>query len=106
MGTDIKYSSILTQSVEIAKLFTNWKMLLIEPAAWPSKDDIQEGIILKDLDLAYDSIWTSHCVMRLSSKLFDSFGVLKIARIVRIINSFSRKMLEECDSFELLGFDL
>lgn len=34
--TDIKYSNVLTESIEIGKLFLNWKMLLIVPAAWGS----------------------------------------------------------------------
>ncbi|XP_022151338.1 UNC93-like protein 1 [Momordica charantia] len=34
--TNIKYSSVSTESVEILKLFFNWKMLLIVPAAWSS----------------------------------------------------------------------
>nr|XP_043610292.1 UNC93-like protein 1 [Erigeron canadensis] len=34
--TNIKYSSVVTESVEIVKLFGNWKMLLIVPAAWAS----------------------------------------------------------------------
>lgn len=34
--TNITYSNVMTESVEIAKLFTNWKMLLILPAAWAS----------------------------------------------------------------------
>ncbi|CAM8898296.1 unnamed protein product [Rhodiola kirilowii] len=34
--TNIKYSSVLTELVEILKLFMNWKMLLIVPAAWAS----------------------------------------------------------------------
>ncbi|PWA46766.1 UNC93-like protein 1 [Artemisia annua] len=34
--TDIKYSNVVTESVAIAKLFTDWKMLLIVPAAWAS----------------------------------------------------------------------
>ncbi|KAM1407609.1 hypothetical protein ACFX2F_002166 [Malus domestica] len=32
--TDIQYSNVTTEASEIAKLFTNWKMLLIIPAAW------------------------------------------------------------------------
>lgn len=34
--TNIKYSNVLTETVEISKLFLNWKMLLIVPAAWSS----------------------------------------------------------------------
>ncbi|KAI4363710.1 hypothetical protein MLD38_019893 [Melastoma candidum] len=34
--SDIKYSSVSTEAVEILKLFLNWKMLLIVPAAWAS----------------------------------------------------------------------
>lgn len=34
--TNIKYSSVSTELVEILKLFLNWKMLLIVPAAWSS----------------------------------------------------------------------
>ncbi|KAI4319932.1 hypothetical protein MLD38_033469 [Melastoma candidum] len=34
--SDVKYSSISTEAIEIAKLFLNWKMLLIVPAAWAS----------------------------------------------------------------------
>ncbi|KAM2730969.1 hypothetical protein EV1_002160 [Malus domestica] len=34
--TDIQYSNVTTEAIEIAKLFTNWKMLLIIPAAWSS----------------------------------------------------------------------
>ncbi|XP_015878615.1 UNC93-like protein 1 [Ziziphus jujuba] len=34
--TKIKYSKVTTEIVEIAKLFKNWKMLLIVPAAWSS----------------------------------------------------------------------
>ncbi|XP_071732567.1 UNC93-like protein 1 [Rutidosis leptorrhynchoides] len=34
--TNIKYSNVMTELVAIAKLFTNWKMLLIVPAAWAS----------------------------------------------------------------------
>lgn len=34
--TNIQYSSVSTEFVEIAKLFGNWKMLLIIPAAWSS----------------------------------------------------------------------
>ncbi|KAL5568065.1 hypothetical protein UlMin_024640 [Ulmus minor] len=34
--TNIKYSSVSTEIVEIGKLFFNWKMLLIVPAAWSS----------------------------------------------------------------------
>lgn len=34
--TNVKYSSVITELVEIGKLFTNWKMLLIVPAAWGS----------------------------------------------------------------------
>ncbi|KAL6345813.1 hypothetical protein AAG906_017568 [Vitis piasezkii] len=32
--TNIKYSDVLTEAVEILKLFRNWKMLLMVPAAW------------------------------------------------------------------------
>lgn len=35
-ATNIKYSSVSTESWEITKLFLNWKMLLIVPAAWAS----------------------------------------------------------------------
>ncbi|GAA0185947.1 hypothetical protein Leryth_004655 [Lithospermum erythrorhizon] len=34
--TNIKYSSMSVEGVEILKLFLNWKMLLIVPAAWAS----------------------------------------------------------------------
>ncbi|XP_057463723.1 UNC93-like protein 1 isoform X1 [Actinidia eriantha] len=34
--TNIKYSSVSVEFVEIAKLFLNWKMLLMVPAAWAS----------------------------------------------------------------------
>lgn len=34
--THIKYSNVSTELVEILKLFLNWKMLLIVPAAWGS----------------------------------------------------------------------
>lgn len=34
--TNINYSSVSTEAVEIVKLFMNWKMLLIVPAAWSS----------------------------------------------------------------------
>ncbi|KAG6576610.1 UNC93-like protein 2, partial [Cucurbita argyrosperma subsp. argyrosperma] len=34
--TNIKYSSVSTEVVAILKLFLNWKMLLIVPAAWSS----------------------------------------------------------------------
>lgn len=34
--TNIKYSNVSTEYVEISKLFMNWKMLLIAPAAWSS----------------------------------------------------------------------
>ncbi|PSS04519.1 UNC93-like protein [Actinidia chinensis var. chinensis] len=34
--TNIKYSSVSVEFVEIAKLFLNWKMLLMFPAAWAS----------------------------------------------------------------------
>ncbi|EXB53782.1 hypothetical protein L484_002014 [Morus notabilis] len=34
--TNIKYSNVSTELVEIIKLFRNWKMLLIAPAAWSS----------------------------------------------------------------------
>jgi len=34
--TNITYSSVVTESIAIGKLFTNWKMLLIMPAAWAS----------------------------------------------------------------------
>lgn len=34
--SNIKYSNVSTESVEIFKLFGNWKMLLIVPAAWSS----------------------------------------------------------------------
>ena len=34
--TNIKYSDVLTEAVEILKLFRNWKMLLMVPAAWAS----------------------------------------------------------------------
>lgn len=34
--TNIKYSSVLVESVAIAKLFLNWKMLLLVPSAWAS----------------------------------------------------------------------
>ncbi|KAJ4832475.1 hypothetical protein Tsubulata_000014 [Turnera subulata] len=34
--TNIKYSSVSTEFVEILKLFKNWKMLLMLPAAWAS----------------------------------------------------------------------
>ncbi|KAF3432711.1 hypothetical protein FNV43_RR23813 [Rhamnella rubrinervis] len=34
--TNIKYSNVSTEAVEIVKLFRNWKMLLIFPAAWSS----------------------------------------------------------------------
>ncbi|KAJ0765029.1 putative Ion channel regulatory protein, UNC-93 [Helianthus annuus] len=34
--TNVKYSNVGTETVEIAKLFANWKMLLIFPAAWGS----------------------------------------------------------------------
>lgn len=34
--TNIKYSNVVTESIEISKLFLNWKMLLIVPAAWSS----------------------------------------------------------------------
>lgn len=34
--TNIKYSSVSTEAVEILKLFLNWKMLLMVPASWAS----------------------------------------------------------------------
>ncbi|XP_047327553.1 UNC93-like protein 1 [Impatiens glandulifera] len=34
--TNIKYSSVAVESAEILKLFLNWKMLLMFPAAWAS----------------------------------------------------------------------
>ncbi|KAI9384020.1 hypothetical protein POPTR_012G011000v4 [Populus trichocarpa] len=34
--TNIKYSKVSTEAVEIGKLFFNWKMLFIAPAAWAS----------------------------------------------------------------------
>ncbi|KAE8077582.1 hypothetical protein FH972_016134 [Carpinus fangiana] len=34
--SNIKYSNVRTESIEIFKLFLNWKMLLIVPAAWSS----------------------------------------------------------------------
>lgn len=34
--TNIKYSDVSTEAVEILKLFRNWKMLLMVPAAWAS----------------------------------------------------------------------
>ncbi|KAF9667233.1 hypothetical protein SADUNF_Sadunf15G0001200 [Salix dunnii] len=34
--TNIKYSSVSTEVVEICRLFLNWNMLLIAPAAWGS----------------------------------------------------------------------
>jgi len=34
--SNIKYSNVRTESIEILKLFLNWKMLLIVPAAWSS----------------------------------------------------------------------
>ncbi|KAF4347763.1 hypothetical protein F8388_024784 [Cannabis sativa] len=34
--SNIKYSNVSTEFVEIIKLFLNWKMLLIVPAAWSS----------------------------------------------------------------------
>ncbi|XP_068316655.1 UNC93-like protein 1 [Pyrus communis] len=34
--TDIQYSNVTTEAIEIAKLFTNWTMLIIIPAAWSS----------------------------------------------------------------------
>ena len=34
--TNIKYSNVSTEVVEILKLFRNWKMLLMTPAAWAS----------------------------------------------------------------------
>ncbi|XP_068650078.1 UNC93-like protein 1 [Aristolochia californica] len=35
-ATNIKYSSVSTEAIEILKLFRNWKMRLIVPAAWAS----------------------------------------------------------------------
>ena len=32
--TNIKYSDVSTEAFEILKLFRNWKMLLMVPAAW------------------------------------------------------------------------
>ncbi|KAK3404585.1 hypothetical protein EUGRSUZ_K00892 [Eucalyptus grandis] len=32
--TKVEYSSVSTEAIEILKLFVNWKMLLIVPAAW------------------------------------------------------------------------
>ncbi|MBA0560111.1 hypothetical protein Golob_017032, partial [Gossypium lobatum] len=34
--TDIKYSNVTTEAIEILKLFCNWKLRLIIPAAWAS----------------------------------------------------------------------
>ncbi|KAL3521731.1 hypothetical protein ACH5RR_019880 [Cinchona calisaya] len=34
--TNIQYSSVSTEAVEILKLFLNWKMLLMVPASWAS----------------------------------------------------------------------
>ncbi|XP_052188021.1 UNC93-like protein 1 [Diospyros lotus] len=34
--TNIKYSSVVVEAIEIVKLFLNWRMLLIFPAAWAS----------------------------------------------------------------------
>lgn len=34
--TNVKYSNVSTEAVEVLKLFLNWKMLLILPAAWAS----------------------------------------------------------------------
>ncbi|KAL6324501.1 hypothetical protein AAG906_013313 [Vitis piasezkii] len=34
--TNIKYSDVSTEAVEILKLFRNWKMLLMVPTAWAS----------------------------------------------------------------------
>ncbi|KAM0946659.1 putative Ion channel regulatory protein, UNC-93 [Dioscorea sansibarensis] len=35
-ATNVKYSSVSKESIEILKLFTNWKMLLMVPASWAS----------------------------------------------------------------------
>ncbi|ONK55861.1 uncharacterized protein A4U43_C10F1720 [Asparagus officinalis] len=35
-ATTVKYSNVATESSEILKLFSNWKMLLLLPAAWAS----------------------------------------------------------------------
>lgn len=35
-ATTVTYSNVLTEAAEISKLFTNWKMLLMLPAAWAS----------------------------------------------------------------------
>ncbi|KAJ0968702.1 hypothetical protein J5N97_021579 [Dioscorea zingiberensis] len=35
-ATNVRYSSMGTESMEILKLFTNWKMLLMIPASWAS----------------------------------------------------------------------
>nr|DAD32160.1 TPA_asm: hypothetical protein HUJ06_011011 [Nelumbo nucifera] len=34
--TSIRYSNVSTEAIEILKLFLNWKMILIVPAAWAS----------------------------------------------------------------------
>ncbi|KAL6122989.1 hypothetical protein ACLB2K_075512 [Fragaria x ananassa] len=34
--TNIQYSNVTTEAIEIGKLFLNWKMLLLVPAAWSS----------------------------------------------------------------------
>ncbi|XVE90740.1 hypothetical protein DITRI_Ditri20bG0101400 [Diplodiscus trichospermus] len=34
--TNVKYSNVSTEAAEVVKLFRNWKMLLIVPAAWAS----------------------------------------------------------------------
>ncbi|KAE8713246.1 UNC93-like protein 1 [Hibiscus syriacus] len=34
--SNVKYSSVATEAIEVLKLFANWKMLLIVPAAWAS----------------------------------------------------------------------
>ncbi|XP_031283955.1 UNC93-like protein 1 isoform X1 [Pistacia vera] len=34
--TNIKYSNVTTEVIEIAKLFSNWRMLLLMPASWAS----------------------------------------------------------------------
>ncbi|XVE95731.1 hypothetical protein REPUB_Repub02eG0124700 [Reevesia pubescens] len=34
--TNVKYSNVSTEAAEVLKLFLNWKMLLIVPAAWAS----------------------------------------------------------------------
>ncbi|KAL7213968.1 hypothetical protein ACSBR1_026403 [Camellia fascicularis] len=98
--TNIKYSSISVKSTEILKLFLNWRMLLLSPAAWASnfvhcyQFNNANGVLfdLRTRGLTNMCYWTAQMI-----------GSLVIGYIIDF--SFKSRRVRGLVSVEIVGWD-